>query len=133
MPEFEMPLLAADQVVYVRLKRVTAIPGQLEPNVTYTEKSFPLITFEKLEAMRYDKKIPVVWYHAGGFAECQVLSHPGHWTKEQLAEIRAEWDRKFPMKVVAGGVEERLASLEAENRKLKHAIKNKTTSNEKTY
>ena len=115
VPEFEMRMLDA-RSVYVKLTRITSVPGKLIPDVSYQFKCLPLLTYENMEAMRYAKQ-PQIWYRNGGFSECQVLSHPGKWTPEQLKEIEEEWNRVFPKKVITDSTEERLQRLESENKK----------------
>jgi hypothetical protein len=62
--------------IHVRLTKLTMNPKDpLNIGRSDLIRCFPIATFEKMEAMRYQKS-PLVWYVAGGFKEAKIV-HDG--------------------------------------------------------
>ncbi len=77
--------------IHVRLTRLSVNPKDpLNINRVEQIKCFPVATFEKLEAMRYQKN-PLVWYVAGGFKELKIV-HDGRLELKPEIEAPTEGD-----------------------------------------
>jgi hypothetical protein len=80
--------------IHVRLTRRVLKPGQLDADISYQVKCFPVSTFEKMEALRTSKN-PIVWYRAGGFTEARIV-HDGR--LQPKPEVKTVTDEEITAK-----------------------------------